>query len=164
MKEIKLNKGFVALVDDEDFERVNKFNWFVLKGTSTYYAQRTFWINGKQYHQYLHQFMFDYFKSKDSKRIVIDHINHNGLDNTRINIRECTHSQNRMNQIPINNKTSIYKGVDWSQKSKKYRAKIGINHKSIHIGFFASEKDAAIAYDMAAKKYHGDFAYLNFPD
>lgn len=163
MKEIQLSQGFVTFVDDEDFERANQFKWFALKGTSTYYAQRNITINGKHACQYLHHFILNYVKVT-GKRIITDHINHNGLDNRKINLRLCTFSQNRMNQIPYKDRTSIYKGVDFYSSRNVFRTRIVFNGKHKHVGYFKNEIDAAKAYDINAKKYYGEYANLNFHD
>jgi len=98
--------------------------------------------------------------------LFVDHINHNGLDNRKANIRPATHSQNNFNRIisTRGDLSSKYKGVAWNKSKKKWQARIGIYGKRKHIGHFKDEIQAAKAYDKAAKKYHGEFASLNFPD
>jgi hypothetical protein len=90
-----------------------------------------------------------------------DHINHNGLDNRRCNLRLCTHQQNCFNKKPKPGCTNKYKGVYRSHESKKWRAEIRRNGRKIHIGHFDYEQDAAIAYDDYAIELFGEFAYLN---
>ncbi len=93
----------------------------------------------------------------------IDHINHNGLDNRKENVRPATRAQNNYNrQKYANNSYSKYKGVSFKKKGQKWSAQIGLNNKMLFLGYFKNELDAAKAYDKAAKKYHGDFASLNF--
>lgn len=94
------------------------------------------------------------------KNEVVDHINHDTLDNRRCNLRVCTNQQNSMNQRPQAGKSSKYKGVS---KTIKYQASISYNGKSIHLGVFDDEIEAAKAYDVKAKELFGEFAYLNFP-
>ncbi len=97
--------------------------------------------------------------------MVVDHINHDGMDNRRANLRPATYSQNlyhRKNRSGA--KYSKYKGVSWKKHNRKWEARIGFEKKEIHLGYFRSEIDAARAYDRAAKKYHGEFASLNFPE
>jgi hypothetical protein len=89
----------------------------------------------------------------------VDHINHNGLDNRRCNLRVCTRTQNQANSKP-RKKSSKYKGVSWSNSENKWRAFIRINGKGKTIGRFDSELDAAEAYNNEAKKCFGEFAYV----
>lgn len=91
----------------------------------------------------------------------VDHINGDSLDNRLHNIRIVTYSENNRNTKSNKNTSSKYKGVSWLKESKKWRAAINIDGKKISLGCFVSESDAAIAYNEAAKKYHGEFARLN---
>jgi hypothetical protein len=101
-----------------------------------------------------------------------DHVNHNGLDNRKANLRPATHTQNVWHRRKFNGRTSggfklasrsKYKGVDWAHSMNRWRARILVNGKRIYLGSFNSELEAAKAYDLAAKKHHGQFATLNFP-
>ena len=93
----------------------------------------------------------------------IDHINGNGLDNRKVNLRLCNSSQNQRNARKRKSGTSRFKGVDWHKESKKWRARICVNRKRIHIGRYKSEFEAAQAYDKKAIELFGEFASLNFP-
>ena len=97
--------------------------------------------------------------------LVADHINHNGLDNRKANLRPATRAQNNYNRLAIKRKgaTSKYKGVAWKKEYKKWNAQIYFKGECIFLGYFKEEKQAAKAYDKAAKEYHGEFASLNFP-
>ena len=93
----------------------------------------------------------------------VDHINQNGLDNRKANLRPATHTQNNCNRKKFSKNTySKYKGVCWKKKIKKWTAQIGFNNKMIFLGYFHDEVAAAKAYDQAAIKYHREFAALNF--
>lgn len=159
MREIKLTQGKVALVDDCDFEELNKFKWHAYQCGKNFYAGRGIWVDGKTYSIKMHRQILGLTTSK----IHCDHINGNGLDNRRCNLRKCTHAENQRN-VGINrlNKTG-FKGVSWHSRDKRFEAKIRIEGVKKHIGYFVSVSDAARAYDEAAKKYHGEFAKLNFP-
>jgi len=96
--------------------------------------------------------------------MVADHINGKGYDNRKANLRLATRSQNSMNKPFIKTKpsSSKYRGVSWSKSQKKWHVQIGLKGKHIFVGYFDNEIDAAKAYDNAARKYHKDFAVLNF--
>ena len=90
--------------------------------------------------------------------MVVDHINGNGLDNRRSNLRVCTRSENGMNRGKNKNNKSGYKGVAWHEKAKLWRATLGLKGKIIHLGDFADKSEAYRAYVEACKKYHKEFA------
>ena len=95
-------------------------------------------------------------------KIVVDHINHNGLDNRKVNLRFATFSQNSMNfRTRRKARTSKYRGVRFVKRINRWTARIAYNKKQKHLGCFVDEKAAAEAYNEAAKKYHGEFAVLN---
>jgi len=94
--------------------------------------------------------------------LFVDHIDHNGLNNRRSNLRLCTLAQNNRNMVSRTG-SSKYKGVCWHGGTKKWNAKIRLNRKCYHIGLFTDEIAAAKAYDKKAKELHGQFACLNFP-
>ena len=98
--------------------------------------------------------------------LLVDHINHNGLDNRKANLRTATCAQNNVNRrsIKTKNSPSKYKGVYWSKRDNKWQVQICYNYKIRTIGQFNDEIEAAKAYDEAAMKYHKEFAVLNFPD
>jgi hypothetical protein len=156
MREIKLTQDKVALVDDEDFEYLNQWKWHAHKDGNNYYVERIIRLPRGLKYQYvsMHRLIMN-----TPKGMQTDHKDHDGLNNQKSNLRICTRSQNQMNRKAIE-ATSKYKGV-WYENGK-IRSAITINKEQVYLGYFNSEKDAAIAYDIAAKKYYGEFAYLNF--
>lgn len=157
MKEIQLTQGQIALVDDEDFEYLSAFKWFANKHRNTYYAGRqSSRINGLQRTQLMHCIIMNHKG--------IDHIDCNGLNNQKNNLRICTNSQNAMNRIPIKGTSSKYKGVSFHNRDKKWYSYIKKNQKLINLGTFINEVDAAKAYDKKAIELFGEFAHLNFKE
>jgi len=160
MKQIKLTQGQYALVDDADYDWLNQWKWHAHKHHSgNFYAARMSPRKKDNGHNVSMAREILGLKQRDSRQA--DHINHNTLDNRRDNLRICTHQQNLRNQKSPSNTSSQYKGVRWHKTSKKWQAQIKINGKSKYLGSSDSEKEAALMYNKAAKKYFGEFAYLN---
>lgn len=160
MKEIILTKGFVAIVDDIDFDFINQWKWRVIKSGITWYASRSGgWKNKKQQSIYMHRVIIDRMGINLSG-MKCDHIDRNGLNNQRNNLRKATHSQNRVNAI--NPTTSGYRGIYYHKSTKKFIARLNINGKDTYLGSFTNAIDAAKRYDSATLKYNGKFAITNF--
>jgi len=161
MKIVPLNRGYEALVDDEDYERVVEFNWFVcIKPHSrVIYAQRHGPRNkGTRATIGLHRFIL---KVSDSNTHV-DHINHNGLDCRKSNLRKCTRSENCRNRRKTTRKTtSRFKGVSFDAESGRWLAQIWVGKRNRKLGRFKTEIEAAKSYNDAASELHGPFALLN---
>jgi len=158
MKAIKLTRGQCALVDDSDYEYLNQFKWCAGKAYNrdTYYAIRSKSINGKQTHIRMHRLIMNAPNGMD-----VDHVDGDGLNNQRSNLRICTRSQNLRNQKSRVNSSSKYLGVCWHKRERKWRAGIRINKNTKYLGEFKTELEAAIIYNIAARKYYGEFARPN---
>jgi hypothetical protein len=157
---IPLNQGKYALIDEDDFALVSQYNWF-LQGLGPYhsYAIRNLPIGSDKKIESMHRFLMN-----AADDIEVDHINGDGLDNRRQNLRLATRSQNMANQKKKEGTTSRYKGVSWRKVERKWRAYIKCDKQNRHLGYFHSEIEAALAYDRAARELFGKFANLNFPD
>jgi len=159
MKEIFLTQGKVTFVDDVNYEQLNQYRWFALRNPCGYfYAARMIFKNNRQITIYMHR---EILGLSPKNKNQTDHINHNTLDNRIDNLRICTHQENAMNRKPRSNTSSKYKGVSWHKQMKKWLVHITVKKKIIHIGYFHNEIFAALAYNAAAEKYFGNFAFLN---
>lgn len=152
MREIKLNKGMVAMVDDSDFDWLNQWNWQAYKRKHTFYAER----HGPAHKMIkMHRLILG-FPDK-----IVDHADMNGLNNQRNNLRLASTQQSASNRHGNINSTSKYKGVSLDRTKNLWHAQIMTNKINKHIGFFKNEVDAAVAYNEVAIKSHGEFAHLN---
>lgn len=156
MKEIQLTQGYVAMVDDEDYEFVANFKWQAKIRPHSVYAQTKITLyNGNRKTVAMHRLIKFCPSNFD-----IDHINRNGLDNRNSNLRICTRAQNMWNTHFIHG-VSKYKGVTWDSAAKKWRAAIKHNGITKNLGVFLSETDAANCYDKAALSVFGEYARIN---
>jgi hypothetical protein len=157
MKEIPLTQGQVGWVDDEDYDRVSKYKWCARFRYRTYYAQtRTARSDGRR-SLLLHRFVLNAQPGSE-----IDHIDGNGLNCQKSNLRFVTHQQNMRNMRLRKDSTTGYKGVSYWKKDKKWQARIRVNGEPVYLGCFDDPTKAALAYDEAARKYHGEHAKPNF--
>lgn len=164
MGKIKLTQDYEALVDDTDFERVSEHKWYAKVERRADCSVRVYAVRnvpregGGQMTQRLHRFIMD-----APTDVQMDHINGDGLDNRRENLRVCTRSENQRNMRPRGG-YSQYKGVTLFKRDAKWVARIWFDGKKIYLGKFDDEKAAAMAYDSAATNFFGPFARTNFKD
>jgi hypothetical protein len=157
-REIPLTQGYVAIVDADDYEHVMAAgNWYASVDERRTYARRNMRRDdGRRTTMRLHTFLTGLH--------LVDHINGDGLDNRRSNLRSATNAENSKNQrIPVNN-TSGFKGVAWHKRDMRWQAYIRLDDGRRHLGTFTTAEDAAYAYDAAARELFGEFAWLNFPE
>lgn len=144
MREIELIGGGIALVDDDDYELLRHKHWKM--HTAGYVS----WSNMLMHHEVM----------RAKKNDMIDHINGNKLDNRKSNLRLCNKAQNSYNSPgKVNFRKSKYRGV--LPNKKRWAAQIQVHGKSIHLGTYDTQEQAALIYNNAAIKYTGEFAFLN---
>ena len=160
MKEIPLTQGYIALIDDEDYERISQVNWHaevVLRKDGSIrqvYAKRRIDKTTQRMHRLL--------TGVTDPQIDVDHRDNYGLNNQKHNLRVATRQQNLRNRGAQRNGTSGFKGVSWHKGDKTWYANITANNKLQNLGRFSDPLEAACAYDMAAVKHFGEFAHCNF--
>ncbi|OPY76757.1 MAG: AP2 domain protein [Syntrophorhabdus sp. PtaU1.Bin153] len=159
MIEIPLSRGKIALIDDEDYALISPYKWWASKDRSgkLWYATTTLKIQEKWGHMKMHRLILGAPLSMD-----VDHCNHDGLDNRRQNLRICSRTENNRNQRPLRGGTSIFKGVHFSRDTGSWAAQISKGGgPATHLGLFATEVEAAEAYNRAAVEFYGEFAEIN---
>tara|TARA_R110002096_G_scaffold299914_1_gene494671 strand:- start:184 stop:747 length:564 start_codon:yes stop_codon:yes gene_type:complete len=173
MKKIKLTQDQWALVDDEDYDRLNEHKWCATankqRGKFYFYVVRASPrdSNGKRKPIRMHREITNAPKGK-----MVDHINGNPLDNRKENLRVCTNQENLRNRGKSKNNKSGYKGVSYRKKakdminehSKPWWAFIAGNGKGGYLGVYKTKEEAARVYDKKAIELFGEFAVLNFPE
>jgi len=189
--EIPLTQNKIATIDPEDYEKIKYFKW-CYAGTTNYALAQARNINGKitptltfnevaklRRPERGRRFLHDKIYKENQKSVAIylhrfimdcpigmevDHINRDGLDNRRANLRICTREENGRNRRIGKNNTSGYHGVSYARtekRKKRWLVSIRAGNRKIHVGRFYTSLEAAYAYNKAAKKYHGEFASLN---
>ncbi len=148
MAEIKLTKGQMALVDNDDFNWLNQWKWHCLNG----YAARREYFEGKKKSEYIfmHRLINNTPVGYDT-----DHIDRNKLNNHRKNLRTVTHQQNTFNPKLSKSSTSSYTGISWDKKNNKWKVHLTINNKYIHLGRFSLLKDAIFARQTGEGRFFG---------
>jgi hypothetical protein len=155
LKSILLTQNLFAVVDDVDFEVLNRHKWQVQRNGRNIYAVRRVVVEGKSVALLMHREIL-----KPPRGLVIDHLDWNGLNNTRANLRICTQQTNIRHRRMNRNNLTGYRGVRLRPEGT-YRAEIHVEGKQISLGTFRTKRDAAKAYDRAAITHLGDDAQLN---
>jgi len=152
MQQIALTKGKIAFIDNEDYDFLMNWTWHYTKaGASTKIG----------HYKYRHTLLMHRLIMNANDIEQVDHVDNNRLNNQKYNLRKCTLQQNQFNKPKRENVSSIFKGVSYCKQTGKWRAVIEHNSKTIHLGRFINEIEAAIAYDEKAKELFGEFAYIN---
>lgn len=157
-RRIPLTHGKFAIVDPDDYDRLSQHNWRCTFDGNTYYAYTFCYKNRKNKKVFMHRLILN-----APKGLIVDHIDGNGLNNRKKNLRLCTWRQNAFNRGPKQNSSSRYKGLSWQRQYNKWYARISYKGKGIYLGRYDDETEAALAYDRKAEQLFGEFAYLNFP-
>ena len=155
---VLLTKGYVALISPQDIDLVSAYGWNAQPVVRNVYAKCSIKpeFTGCVF---LHRLLLDHPTDK-----WVDHINHNGLDCRRENMRLCDGQQNAGNRRPQLGRKSRFKGVNWCPRKQKWYPRIKVDGKARRLGgHFKSDTDAALVYDEAARKCYGEFAHTNFP-
>ena len=152
-----LANGASALIDSEYLDLVQSFRWTAIRAKSKYGG---FYARTDKPFLAMHRLIM----GVNDPNILVDHENHNGLDNRKENLRLITPKENMWNARPKIGGSSSYKGVTWHKHKRRWNARIYFNNKMIQLGYYKSEQDAGSAYDAAARELFGEYACLNFPD
>jgi len=155
---IPLTKGAVATVDAADYDEIAACMWHVKSWRGKQYAMRTVKRNGVKRTFYMHRVLM-----QPGPGLEIDHIDGDGLNNRRTNLRVVTRSQNQKNMRHHRDSLNPYKGIHRDKARQVWVGTIWVAPHNIYLGGFAEPKDAALAYDEAALRYYGPFALVNFP-
>ncbi len=160
---IPLTRGYYAIVDAEDYEKLSKYKWYaqIKKNTDIIYACRASYYseNGKRCRRTI---MMHREIMNPPDGMVVDHINSNGLNNRRCNLRACTHAQNLRAARPRPGTQSPFIGV--TRRGDRWRARIRYLGEDCYLGTFDDPVEAARARDRRAIELFGEFARLNFPE
>lgn len=156
---IPLTQGKVTVIDFDDFEKVREFKWHVtVRKKRGYAARNSGHSEGKRRLILLHRELVE-------GAITVDHIDGDGLNNRRYNLRAASYQQNNFAfRRKSSGCSSVFRGVTWDRRLRKWKAAFQLNRAYNHVGLFMSEVEAAKAYDSAVKKAFGEFAACNFPE
>lgn len=147
---VPLSKGLVAVIDADDYDIVAGINWYAQKSGRTFYAKTNLpRVNGRQGFLQMHTLItgFD----------ITDHIDGDGLNNRKFNLRPATKKENMRNRRTLSNNTSGFKGVTFRKDRGVWQARIMVDRKSVNLGFYACPKEAHNAYCRASSEMHGEF-------
>jgi hypothetical protein len=149
---VPLTRGYYAIINADDVEKVERYQWHAMVRARTVYAVRSDYSSGKMKKIGMHRLI-----ANAGDMHVIDHIDGDGLNNRSANLRQASVSQNCMNRRLAKNSTTLCKGVTFVAKEKKYWARIMANGSRVSLGYYKTAQEAAAAYVAASSQYHGEF-------
>jgi hypothetical protein len=152
MKLIPLSQGKFAQIDDEDFSLVSQWNWHADKHRRTWYAATNLRLSSRKVKMYMHRLIM-----RTPEGMKVDHIDYDGTNNQKSNMRNCTNGQNLQGAHCKDNT----KGTCWDKRNNKFMSSIWYDGKGHFLGYYDTVEDAALAYNNAALKHFGEFARLN---
>lgn len=156
MKTIPLTQGKFAIVDDEIYDFINQWKWLAILRPNTFYVSRRILAGEYGYHRngqiWMHRVI-----NKTPVGLVTDHVNGDGLDNRKVNLRTATSSQNGGNRKPNQIAKSRHKGVSWNTRYQRWRVDIKVGEKRTYLGLFHDEDEAAAIYNAASERLFGEF-------
>lgn len=157
---VTLTRGMYAKVDREDYEIVSQYKWYATPGKITWYAKTSAWDNtvGRSRSISMHRLLLDAQPGQ-----LVDHANHDGLDNRRANIRLATNSQNTANSSK-KRKAARYRGLGFNNRLRRWQVYVEKDGYCHYCGSYKNDEEAAKAYDQKAVELFGEFATLNFPN
>jgi hypothetical protein len=164
IKKLKLSQGGYAIVDAEDYDKLRKYNWYLLVSYDQWYERFSTpciaaYDSNLRTTLLLHRAVLDL---KPGDKVFVDHRSGNSFDNRKVNLRFCSAAQNQQNRRKSKKTANKYKGV-YSVGKRRWRSCIKVGEKQLHLGVFNHEEEAARAYDEAAREHFADFARCNFP-
>lgn len=155
-------KKYSVIVDDDDYEELSKYIWTYHKEHKSEYAVTA---SKDEFGKYRTKKMHRMIMGINDRHILIDHVDGNGLNNQRSNLRLANYSTNQANKKRLHNKKSKYKGVYFQSNTQKWKSGVMKDGKYFHLGYFKTEEHAAMAYNIKAKELFGEFACINIiPD
>jgi len=155
MKKIPLTQGKHTLVDDSDYEELSQYRWFAARAGRNWYAHRTLKKGNEIKTVRMHRLVIEAAVGQ-----IVDHINQNGLDNRKENLRICSRTENARNRGATRTNKLGYKGV-YQRPTGKYQAVIRLDGRAKSLGHFHSAREAALAFDRAALEHHGAYVSTN---
>jgi hypothetical protein len=165
-REIVLNQGKIALIDEEDYPRVAPYRWTACQTAQKnsnhrerWYVKRQVIVDGKPFSVWLHRFIL-----APPEGVTVDHIDGDGLNNQKANLRFASMRQQTLNRQQRHNAITPFKGVTKQRDSDRFSAHIAHEGKQRYLGLFRTAEEAARIFDAAARLLHGEFAWTNFPD
>jgi hypothetical protein len=150
---VPLTRGYEAVIDAADVPLVERQNWYASVEKHTVYATRTQRFGTKWRFFRMHRVLMG-----DPPGMEIDHIDSDGLNNMRSNLRVATHAENQRNSRISPKNSSGFKGVSWHKKNRRWHAQISVDGKKLHLGYFDTPEEAHAAYVAASERLHGEFA------